>query len=462
MAGIGLLFCAVIEIGLQADHPATLIHQAKQAYNAKDYASCAELYEAAVTAGAPAAAAYDAACCHALNGHANEAFVWLDNAFDAGWRDVDHVKGDSDLASLRGDGRWPEMIKHCEKAAEKFTQSLKEPALREELLKRVKEDQRIRMAPNPDMAEWGRIDASNTAFMKTVIDKYGWPGKSMVGDDGALAAFLMVQHADGEPEFQKKCLPLLEAAAQAKEASAGHFAYLTDRVLLAEGRPQRYGSQFQTVNGKSIPLPLEDPDNVDARRQSVGLPSLAEYTKRMQRLQEKAEEELARSVKEQALREELVRRLQEVRRIAETDDAAQIRKLDDDNTAFIKAVIEKHGWPGNDMVGWDGAQAAISLVLRAKPDVEFQEKCLPLLEAAVKAKQAPADSLAILTDRMLLAAGKPQRFGTQFHTVDGELVPLPIEDPDNLDARRQSVGLPTMAEYTKQMQSLHQKDGAPR
>ena len=59
----------------------------------------------------------------------------------------------------------------------------------------------------------------------------------------------------------------------------------------------------------------------------------------------------------------------------------------------------------------------------------------------------------------ILAAGKPQRFGTQFHTVDGEFVPLPIEDPDNLDARRQSVGLPPMAEYTKQMQSLQETGG---
>lgn len=287
MAGIGLFFCAAMAIGLQAGNPTTFINQAKRAYDAKDYAKCAELYEAAVMAGARASAAYNAACCHALNGNAGEAFAWLDKAFDAGWRDVDHVIGDSDFASLRGDERWPEIVKRCEKVAERFTQSLKEPALREELLKRVKEDQRIRMDPNPDMAEWGKIDADNTAYMKTVIDKYGWPGKSMVGEDGALAAFLMVQHADGDPEFQKKCLPLLEAAAQAKEASAGHFAYLTDRVLLAEGKPQRYGSQFQTVNGESVPLPLEDPENVDARRQSVGLPPMAEYTKQMQSLQKK-------------------------------------------------------------------------------------------------------------------------------------------------------------------------------
>ena len=280
----------------------------------------------------------------------------------------------------------------------------------------------------------------------------------MVGEDAALAAFLMVQHADRDPDFQKKCLPLLEAAVQATEASGSHYAYLTDRVLLAEGKPQRYGSQFQTVDGKSVPLPLEDPDNVDARRQAVGLRPMAEYAKQMESLLKRSENNVANSVKEPALREELVKRFQEAQRVSDGSDESAKSKLGADNTAYIKTVIERHGWPGNSLVGWDGAQAAFVLVHAAQADVEFQKKCLTLLEAAVKAKEASPDCLAQLTDRILFAEGKPQRFGTQFHTVDGELVPRPIEDPNNLDARRQSLGLPPMAELTRQMKSLQRKD----
>jgi hypothetical protein len=58
------------------------------------------------------------------------------------------------------------------------------------------------------------------------------------------------------------------------------------------------------------------------------------------------------------------------------------------------------------------------------------------------------------TDRILVAEGKPQRYGTQFHTVDGKLVPRPIEDEANVDARRAAVGLGTMAEYNEQMQRM--------
>jgi hypothetical protein len=74
---------------------------------------------------------------------------------------------------------------------------------------------------------------------------------------------------------------------------------------------------------------------------------------------------------------------------------------------------------------------------------------------AVENKEASASHMAYLTDRVLVADGKPQRYGTQFHSVDGKLQPRPTEDPANLDARRKSVGLPPMAEYVKQMQSMY-------
>jgi len=49
---------------------------------------------------------------------------------------------------------------------------------------------------------------------------------------------------------------------------------------------------------------------------------------------------------------------------------------------------------------------------------------------------------------VLVNAGRPQRFGTQIDTVvDGLPVPWPCENPDALDERRRSVGLPPWPEY---------------
>ena len=65
------------------------------------------------------------------------------------------------------------------------------------------------------------------------------------------------------------------------EVSQRDLAYLTDRVLLAEGKKQIYGSQFQQKDGKLLPSPIEDEANVDKRRKEVGLNPLAEYAKQL-------------------------------------------------------------------------------------------------------------------------------------------------------------------------------------
>jgi hypothetical protein len=167
----------------------------------------------------------------------------------------------------------------------------KDDGLRQELLKMVKEDQEVRKAllktSSPDPALVRRIadiDRKNTARLKEIIEKLGWPGKSKVGDEGAHAAWLLVQHADRDRAFQKRCLSLMERALKAQEASPTDFAYLTDRVLVGENKKQVYGTQFRTVDGKLEPYPIEEEKNVDRRRKEVGLPSLAEYQKEIERI----------------------------------------------------------------------------------------------------------------------------------------------------------------------------------
>ena len=61
-----------------------------------------------------------------------------------------------------------------------------------------------------------------------------------------------------------------------------HIAYLTDRVAVNEGRPQRYGTQFTLVDGKMVPQPIENLDELDERRADMGLQSMAEYTQHME------------------------------------------------------------------------------------------------------------------------------------------------------------------------------------
>jgi len=173
--------------------------------------------------------------------------------------------------------------------------AVKEPALREELLKRVDQDQAIRNelishgVKSPDktiLARMQAIDAANTERMKAIVKRYGWPGPELVGSDGSEAAFLLVQHAD--LAFQKEMLPLVEKAYRSGGLSGQDYALLLDRVRVGEGRPQVYGTQakrFEEWNGQEPALqPIEDEANVDKRRAEVGLPPLAEYREMLKRM----------------------------------------------------------------------------------------------------------------------------------------------------------------------------------
>jgi hypothetical protein len=169
------------------------------------------------------------------------------------------------------------------------TKSKRDDALRKELLRMVEVDQAARKdaikaasGDSPDLRKMAAIDRKNTARLKEIVDKHGWPGKSLAGTDGAHAAWLLVQHADKDREFQKRCLKLLERAVKAGEASGTDLAYLTDRVLVAEKKKQLYGTQFHQVDGKMEPYPIEDEANVDRRRKEVGLSSMADYRKVME------------------------------------------------------------------------------------------------------------------------------------------------------------------------------------
>jgi Family of unknown function (DUF6624) len=150
--------------------------------------------------------------------------------------------------------------------------------LRAELLRRVEKDQVARKALDADAMR--EADGENLPWLKEVVAAHGWPGASLVGADGAHAAWLLAQHADAEPAFQRQCLGLIGAAVEAGEASLLEYAYLTDRVLLAEGRSQVYGTQVTRRDGAWVPRDLRDPELVDERRAAAGLEPLAEYLQR--------------------------------------------------------------------------------------------------------------------------------------------------------------------------------------
>ena len=157
-------------------------------------------------------------------------------------------------------------------------------ALRQQLVAMAAEDARVRA----ELAGTGElfrgyaprmedVHRRNAKALLAIVREYGWPGRTLVGEEAMHAAWLVLQHAIGEPDVQRGCLPILQAAVERGEATPAQVAYLEDRIAFFERRPQRYGTQFDwDERGMLSPWPIEDPEGVDARRTAVGLPPLAD------------------------------------------------------------------------------------------------------------------------------------------------------------------------------------------
>lgn len=158
-------------------------------------------------------------------------------------------------------------------------------ALRTELLSLGREDQADRKGfsdamKSNDAAYADRLvaaDSARTARLRAIVAKHGWPTVALVGRDGVNAAWLVLQHTP-DASWQRDMLPVLEGAAGAGELPRADLALFTDRVLVQQGLPQRYGSSFAVVAGRLVAAPIEDEGRVDVRR-AVGLPSMADYAK---------------------------------------------------------------------------------------------------------------------------------------------------------------------------------------
>ena len=136
---------------------------------------------------------------------------------------------------------------------------------------------------------------------------------------------------------------------------------------------------------------------------------------------------------------------------------ARIGELDAANTARLQELVAEYGWPDLALVGFDGAEAAFTLLQHAEYGV--QKQLYPLLEAAYKSKGAAGQSYALLTDRILVKEGKPQIYGTQARPTqewfNREPVFFDIEDEANVDQRRAEVGLQPLAKYAEMMRKAY-------
>jgi hypothetical protein len=123
-------------------------------------------------------------------------------------------------------------------------------------------------------------DERNRERLKEIIKENGFPTRNLVGNDAMQGIFLIIQHSDGDKEWQKSQLINIENAVKKGDMDGQSFAYLYDRIKINSGEKQLYGTQFSKVDpvNKTVELAeTEDIENLERRRMEVGMMPINMY-----------------------------------------------------------------------------------------------------------------------------------------------------------------------------------------
>ena len=116
----------------------------------------------------------------------------------------------------------------------------------------------------------------STAGLKTIVADTGWEGLHAMGPFVMGQVFEILIHSD-DFAFAEGAIPSLEPLARDNFINPYQFALFYDQVKTELGKPQRYATVYECVNGEWEAGALEDPDNVDALREGVGMETVADF-----------------------------------------------------------------------------------------------------------------------------------------------------------------------------------------
>ncbi len=126
------------------------------------------------------------------------------------------------------------------------------------------------------------IDEENLIKLKSIIEKYGFLTKEMIGQDAMSGLFLLIQHSNMDLEWQASQLDNVKNAVIKEDLKAEDYALLYDRIQIMKGRKQLFGTQCEKIDlqNKIVSLyPVEDVENLNKRRMEMKMMPIEMYMK---------------------------------------------------------------------------------------------------------------------------------------------------------------------------------------
>lgn len=138
--------------------------------------------------------------------------------------------------------------------------------------------------------------AVNIKKVKKILNKYGWPEPTLIGERGNRTICNVLQHAD--QKTREHYIPLMKQAVLDKKLEARYLVRAEDRIATNKGELQIYGGQMKYYpETKSFNVwPVFDPANIDKRRAEIGLEPIAIFLKNRFNFEWNLEEQIKRSI----------------------------------------------------------------------------------------------------------------------------------------------------------------------
>ena len=125
-------------------------------------------------------------------------------------------------------------------------------------------------------------DSINLIRIEKIIAKYGYPGKTLVGEPTNEAAWYVIQHSKKIADY----FPMIQEAGASNEIPFTKVAMMHDRMLMQEGKEQVYGTQVSGENVLNVTTgqkefwyyvwPVQHPESVNELRKEAGFTTTVE------------------------------------------------------------------------------------------------------------------------------------------------------------------------------------------
>lgn len=210
----------------------------------------------------------DLAECSATAGDLDSAFKYLDHAIKKRNFDIAYVVNSNAFEKVRQDARWSEMLAAWKLAEKVYLEQINKAV---HLAKQA--DQQERKAKPID---WALVNVNDEARRELVRSELA--ANRIKHSDDYFNAALIMQHGHNQADYKLAYELSLKAVQIDPEHHQAKWlaAAAEDRWLIEQGKPQIWGTQWQSIDGKLTLLNHDLSLKTDEQRWQAGIKSVEE------------------------------------------------------------------------------------------------------------------------------------------------------------------------------------------